>query len=97
MQIARAKEHISLQIPIPNELDTLKIIGRPKFLNIQESANSKNQRVLEVVCDSPEYFSSFEAFCDLVEKNVKEKHLPPLSVFLNILRVWNWKEFRKIA
>jgi hypothetical protein len=97
MELSRENQQLSLIIPIPNELDSLKIIGRPKFLQIQETTSENNVRSIEVTCDAPEYFATFEAFCDLVEKNVREKHLPALSVFINVLRVWKWDENRKIA
>jgi hypothetical protein len=97
MELSRENQQLSLIIPIPNELDSLKIIGRPKFLQIQENPTQNEIRTIEVTCNAPEHFASFESFCDLVEKNVREKHLPALSVFINILRVWNWDENRKIA
>lgn len=97
MQLSNQNEQLTLLIPMPEEVDSLKIIGRPKFINIQEAETPNHERVLEVVCEEPEYFASFESFCDLVEKNVREKHLPALSVFLNVLRVWDWKEIRKTA
>lgn len=97
MHRSSENEQLSLILPIPSELDSLKIIGRPKFLKIQETESEDNHRFIEVVCEDPSYFPSFQSFCDLVEKNVREKHLPALSVFINILRVWNWEENRKIA
>lgn len=98
-QVSSGKEEIPmvLTIPFPEELDRITIIGRPKFLTIREARNEKNQRILEVICEDIGYYETFEAFSRLVEKNVKEKHLPALSVFLSTLRVWNWKEKQLIA
>lgn len=96
MQISKDSETISLTIPIPLEVDTIKILSRPEFIQIQEIQNG-SARQLEIICKNSKYLSSFEAFCDLVEMNVHVKHLPALSVFINILRVWNWEEFRKTA
>lgn len=96
MLFSKENEQLSLLISIPFGMDTIRVIGKPHFLNIQEIEQG-SQRKLEVTCCNPQYFSSFEAFCDLVELNVRNKHLPALSVFLNVLRVWNWEQLRKIA
>ncbi len=97
MERDKTNLEITLTIPIPKELETLKIIGGPSFLQIREGIDKNNRRILEIVCSEPRHFSKFEAFSDLVETNVRKKRLPALSVFLNALRVWDWEETRKIA
>jgi hypothetical protein len=96
MQINANESEMSLMFSLPWEVDSVKVVGKPKFLKIQEVVQGSG-RYLEVVCNEPKYFPAFEAFSDLVVMNVKEKHLPALSVFLNALRTWNWEGYKKSA
>jgi|JI10StandDraft_1071094.scaffolds.fasta_scaffold2736765_1 hypothetical protein len=96
MQVTRNQEQISLIISLPWEVDSVRIIGKPKFLKVHEILKGTG-RFLEIICEDPKYFTAFDAFCDLVVHNVQDKHLPGVSVFLNALRTWDWDEVRKSA
>ncbi|WCL50366.1 hypothetical protein [Leptospira sp. GIMC2001] len=96
MQVTKDQQQISLLISIPWELDAIRVIGKPNFLKVHEILQGSG-RYLEILCEDTAYFPAFELFCDLVIKNVQDKHLPALSVFLNALRTWDWQESKKIA